>query len=256
MFGFIRDLVSFQDVHSTTNVAFCFDAQNLKRKEVLPGYKSTRKLKRQEETKEEKKARQELMNQINTLRESFLKSIGFRNIFHADGYEADDIIASLCLNKPDTAEMIIISTDGDLLQLLTPDVSMWNPGNQIFTTMQDFIEAWGILPTMWPRVKAIAGCSTDDIRGVAGVGEKKAAQFLTGMMNKKTKTFANIIKSKELALSNLPLVQLPYAGCPTFKLKFDKIDSSVWSQVLSDYGMKSLRNSPPRLKRKGLHEES
>lgn len=253
LFGFIRDIVSFQDIHSTTNVAFCFDAQNLKRKEALPGYKSTREEKRKLETKEEHKSRQQLMDQINTLRTTFLKSIGFRNIFHADGYEADDIIASLCLNKPDTAEMIIISSDKDLLQLLTPDVSIWEPGNQTFTTLEDFIGAWGILPTMWARIKAIAGCGTDDIRGVTGVGEKKAAQFLTGMMNKKTPTFKKIIAAKELALSNLPLVQLPYKGCPTFKLKFDKIDPKVWAETLAQYGMKSLRNSPPRLKRKGLH---
>ena len=256
MFGFIRDLVSFQDIHSTTNVAFCFDAKDLKRKQVLPGYKSSREIKREQETRQEKKSRQELMDQINTLRESFLKDIGFKNIFWADGYEADDIIASLCINKPDTAEMIIISSDKDLLQLLAPDVSIWNPKDHTFTTEETFEGAWGILPTQWAKVKAIAGCDTDDIPGVVGVGEKKAISFLNNNMNKKTKTYEKIKASKQLAKDNLPLVKLPYEGCPEFKLKFDKIDPKIWERVLSDYGMRSLRNSaPPILNRRGLHED-
>lgn len=254
MFGFVRDFISFQDTHSTTNVAFCFDSRNLKRKELLPSYKGTREEKRKQETEEERKSRQGLMDQMHRIRLSFLPELGFSNLFWEDGYEADDLIASLCLNKKEDDEYIIISSDKDLLQLLTPSVSIWEPKAQLFTTDETFEGAWGIQPRLWPLVKAIAGCGTDDIKGVEGVGEKKAIQFLNRTMNKKTPTYAKIKAAKGLAKSNMPLVKLPFQGTPVFELKKDVINPTIWENVLKQYGMRSLRNSPPKLKRRGLHD--
>jgi DNA polymerase-1 len=255
MFGFIRDLVSFQDTHATTNVAFCFDSHESKRKKILPTYKGTREEKRKLESKEEQKARMGLIQQIEILRTSFLKDIGFRNVFHAEGYEADDVIASICQTRPDTTELIIISSDKDLLQLLEPSVSIWEPGSGRFTTDENFVGAWGIQPHQWPTVKAIAGCNTDDIPGIAGVGEKIAAKFIKRELNKKTKTYAKIIAGKEQARANIELVKLPFKGTPRFKLRFDKIDPEVWRNVLTEYGMRSLRNTPPKFRvKKGLHD--
>lgn len=253
MFGFMRDLLSFQQIHFTTNVAFCFDSRDLKRKAINPQYKSSRELARQQETANERKARQGLMDQIVRMRVSFLPDIGFKNIFYADGYEADDIIASLCKNKPEDDEYIVISADADLLQLLTPTVSIWEPRNQRFTTEETFRSAWGIPPRKWAWIKAIAGCNSDDITGVDGVGEKKAAQFLKKEMNRKTPTYAKLIKARKLAKKNLPLVTLPFEGTPDFHLQKDKIDSKVWDEVLGQFGMQSLRNKPPLLNRRGLH---
>jgi DNA polymerase-1 len=254
MFGFVRDFVTFQDVHSTTNIAFCFDSRDLKRKEALPTYKSSRELKRQQETPEERKSRQGLMDQIVRMRQSLLPAIGFRNIFYADGFEADDVIASLCKHKHEDDEYIVISSDKDLLQLLTPSVSIWDPKTQLFTTPETFEGAWGIPPRLWPYVKAIAGCNTDDIPGIPSIGEKKAASFLARTMNKKTPTYQLIKSSKEIARSNFPLVKLPFKGTPVFQLKPDKIDPKVWESTLREYGMYSLRSCPPTLKRRGMHD--
>jgi 5'-3' exonuclease len=255
MFGFMRDLLHFQEVHRTTNVAFCFDSRHLIRKDVLPSYKSTREKKREQETTEEKKSRQGLMDQIVKLRTTLLPEIGFKNICYAEGYEADDVIASLCQNKREQDEFIIISSDKDLLQLLQPTVSIWEPKGQNFTTVETFRRAWGVPPRLWALVKAISGCNTDDIPGIDGVAEKTAIRFIKRQLNKKTTTYSNIKSSKQQVKDNLPLVRLPYEGTPSFVLQKDEIDATVWDGVLGEYGMRSLRTRPPKLKRRGFHEE-
>jgi DNA polymerase-1 len=141
------------------------------------------------------------------LREEILPALGFRNIFLKAGVEADDLIASLVMANKDLFWMII-STDDDLLQLLDRNVYIYNLKSKRIVTPKSFATEYGVSPSLWHYVKAIAGCVSDNVKGVSGVGVKTAIRYLNGQLRgiKKDK----IEESKEIVNRNLKLVKLPY----------------------------------------------
>src|SRR5205809_5495687 len=115
MFGVLRDLVFLQEIHDCENVVFCFDSMTSLRKEFYPEYKANHE------------RHPALDRQINALKTELLPGCGFKNVLCFAGYEADDIIGSICQNlrTKTECEMVIVSSDGDLLQLLGPKITIW-----------------------------------------------------------------------------------------------------------------------------------
>lgn len=236
IYGFLRDVRAFMDLHLTSKIVFAFDHGISKRRQALPTYKM-RKLAL---TPEECKGRAPLYQQINMLREGLLYKIGFCNIFWQDGYEADDVIASVVQQSINPAdEAIIISADQDLWQLLSDRVSTWNPQTKESVTEESFRLKWGISPAAWPTVKAWAGCASDNIRGVAGVGEKTAVKWILGLLRSTIKL--EMFRNEELFQRNLPLVRLPWSGVNRFELVEDKVTVKGWQAAADRLGMKSIR---------------
>lgn len=99
-----------------------------------------------------------------------------------DNYEADDIIgtyAKACNNNKDF-NGVIISSDKDLLQLITDEVEvklLKQVGN-IRMTHEEFLNTYGIEPLRMVDLKALMGDSSDNIPGVKGIGEKTALNLL------------------------------------------------------------------------------
>lgn len=253
LYGFVRDMLSFQEHHGTSNVAFCFDSRESKRKEILPTYKSRREELRKEESREDQAARESMYRQIALLRKEFLPSIGFRNVFFAKGYEADDLIASVVLNRSGR-EIVIVSADEDLLQLLRPGVSIWKPGpfgKDKTITDETFQQEWGIRPRQWRMVKAIAGCKSDDVPGCPGIGEKTAVKFIRKELPKKPSKsgkptqYEKIRDFQESAQKNMELVSLPFKGVPDLTLHRDELDGVAWKKMLKRFGINSIRFTPP-----------
>lgn len=243
VFGILRDILKLQELYNTTLAVFCFDHGTPLRKQLFPGYKQSRMNK--EESEEEKKAREELRVQIANLKHKHLTGLGFRNVFFKDGLEADDIIASCCrtvVRKQEDA--VLVSSDKDLYQLLCfAGVSIWNPHENKPVTANSFVARYGISPTWWPTVKAIAGCDSDDIPGVRGVGEITACKYITQRLKKTSSAYVAIKRSKWKG--NLPLVTLPFPTTPDFELQEDKIDKEAWTRLADELGMKSIRNLLP-----------
>ncbi|GAH00618.1 unnamed protein product, partial [marine sediment metagenome] len=100
------------------------------------------------------------------------------------------------------------------------------------------------IPREWKLVKALAGCSTDGIPGVKGVGEKTAIKYLTSQLKETTKACQAIISKEGIKIfkRNLKLVALPFKGTNVFKLKKDKLSKEGWIKVTKTLGMKSLQN--------------
>jgi len=121
-------------------------------------------------------------------------------------------------------------------------VSMWNPQKKQAITAESFGREWGIDPTMWADVKAIAGCSTDNVQGVKGVGEKTAVKFLTGGLGPDTKAFDRItsIDGNDVWERNLHLTRLPFKGTKRFKLVDDCLTQEKWNELMERLGMKTL----------------
>ncbi len=92
--------------------------------------------------------------------------------------EADDLIAELCLSELLKGnKVVILSGDTDLFQMLRyPDVRLNNFRKEI--TPEDVVEKYGVSPDHFADWKALAGDASDNIPGVHGIGEKKAASLL------------------------------------------------------------------------------
>ena len=97
-----------------------------------------------------------------------------------DGYEADDLIASYAKVVADAGgEVIVVSSDKDLMQLVTEQVSMLDPVKQLKIGREQVIEKFGMGPERVVEIQALAGDSVDNVPGAPGIGIKTAVQLLT-----------------------------------------------------------------------------
>lgn len=241
-FGFFKDILQFRQMFQTKHVIFCWDMGAGKRAQSYPGYKASRAAKYEAMTKDEQAGVQEFRAQVAAL-PGLLCECGFANVHWANGYEADDVIASNCLTLPEDDKAIIITADKDMYQLLASHIVVYHPQSKKQVTAQSFRNEWGLDPRDWVHVKAIAGCGTDDVAGIKGIGEKTAAKYMRGDLCNTTKAARAINSSRGQALwvNNRRLVRLPYKGCPTFKLAKDELTKEKWNAVMAKLGIRVLR---------------
>lgn len=97
-----------------------------------------------------------------------------------EGYEADDIIAAYCSEVEKVgAKATIVSSDKDLMQLVTDHVSMYDTMKDRQIGIAEVIEKFGVGPEKMIDLQSLTGDATDNIPGVPGIGPKTAAQLLT-----------------------------------------------------------------------------
>ena len=95
-----------------------------------------------------------------------------------DNKEADDLIAELCISLPDDEEIIVMSKDGDLIQLMAlPNVSLHD--FTIPITDDLIMEKYGITPSQYLDFKALVGDKSDNIPGIKGIGPATAKKYLS-----------------------------------------------------------------------------
>lgn len=244
IYGVLKSIQHMQNQFLTDKLMFCFDHGKSWRKHLYPDYKKNR---RKNMTKEQEQAYDEMKVQVNQLKYRYLYEIGYRNIFYQKGFEADDIIAALPLIHKLNA--IIVTADKDLFQCITetPRVVVYNPFKDQTMDAKLFRRTYGVLPSQWAWVKAIAGCPSDCIPGVKGVGEKTAIKYIT---NNLTGAKANAIDAhKQSIQQTLVLTGLPYndgvhcLNVNQLQIEKDEVSLKAWRQVTSSLGMKSLENS-------------
>ncbi len=246
LYGVLRDIVFLQKHLHTEHTVVCFDHGKNKRLDIYPQYRKHRKPK----TPEEKKARKSVGEQLLTLKTEILPRLGLKNVLFQEGYEADDVIASVCQNHEN---IIIASNDKDLYQLLREDVMIWN--YKQWVTEDHFKNEYNVDPSLWPYVKSIAGCVSDNVKGIRGVGEITALKHLKGTLSTNCQTFKNITSLKGIALrdKNWELVRLPFSGCGTFNLIEDEIDTEQWDDVCKEFDFETLLGAAtPRLRGRTL----
>ena len=243
LYGVFRDILQLQELYATSYIAFCFDGGCDRRTRIFPRYKRSRVDANKERSEEEREARRSLRNQIYNLRVKHLPEAGFCNLFYQDGYEADDVIASVCqksFRKDRT--FVIVSNDSDMFQLLSPNVMIYSPIRKKTLTDKWFRDTYKISPSQWADVKAIAGCSSDDVPGIKGIGDILACQFLAGTL-RMGRRHLSIIECPEVWERNIKLTRLPMEGVKEFPLVYDDITTENWNQVMLSLGMKSLMQS-------------
>ncbi len=97
-----------------------------------------------------------------------------------EGFEADDVIATLCKKAHEAGhEVVVVSGDKDLMQLVDGGVVMYDPMKDKTFDREAVIDKWGVPPESVADVLALAGDSSDNIPGVPKVGPKSAAKLVT-----------------------------------------------------------------------------
>ena len=96
-----------------------------------------------------------------------------------EGYEADDLIATYAkVARAEGIDVVVISADKDLMQLIRPGVKMRDPMKNRDIGPNEVMEKFGVAPEKVIDVQALAGDSTDNIPGVPGIGVKTAAGWI------------------------------------------------------------------------------
>ena len=140
-------------------------------------------------------------------------------VLQKEGYEADDIIATLARRFRDRAYVIIVSGDKDLMQLVGQGVYVWDTMKDRFYDADAVKDKFGVYPEYIPDLLAIMGDSSDNIPGVGGIGPKGAItlinevghldEILKGLDRIKQDRLKGLMKEGSAnALSGLELVRL------------------------------------------------
>ncbi len=160
-----------------THLAIIFDkSEDSFRKEIYPEYKAHRP-----------DPPADLVPQFPLMREA-VRAFGLKPI-EQDRYEADDLIATYArIAREKGAEVLIVSADKDLMQLICEGVSMYDPASGVpgkfgareeqFIGENEVFEYFGVEPAKVVDVQALAGDSTDNVPGAKGIGVKTAAQLI------------------------------------------------------------------------------
>ncbi|MFG1430492.1 DNA polymerase I [Xanthobacter sp. V2C-8] len=174
LFQFVRDgAVGIKPTH----LAIIFDkSEDSFRKALYPAYKANRS-----------DPPEELIPQFPLMREA-VRAFGLVPVEQAR-YEADDLIATYAQQAVKAgAEVLIVSADKDLMQLIGPHVAMYDPASgesggrgarpERRIGEAEVVEYFGVPPEKVVDVQALAGDSTDNVPGVPGIGIKTAAQLI------------------------------------------------------------------------------
>ncbi|MFG1302462.1 DNA polymerase I [Xanthobacter sp. V3C-3] len=174
LFQFVRDgAVGIRPTH----LAIIFDkSEDSFRKELYPDYKANRS-----------DPPDELIPQFPLMREA-VRAFGLIPVEQAR-YEADDLIATYADQAVRAgADVLIVSADKDLMQLIGPKVAMYDPASgesggrgarpERRIGLGEVVEYFGVPPEKVTDVQALAGDSTDNVPGVPGIGIKTAAQLI------------------------------------------------------------------------------
>jgi len=167
IFGFTSMLLKILKDHKPDGVAVVFDTKAPTfRTELYEAYKANRP-----------EMPDDLAVQI-----PYIKKIveAFRiPSLEQEGYEADDLIGTLAKKADqDGLEVVIVSGDKDLLQLVSAQVTVLDTMKDAQKGLREVKERFGVSPELLPDIMGLAGDSVDNIPGVPGIGEKTAVALI------------------------------------------------------------------------------
>ncbi len=171
VYGFTSMLINLLRDEKPTHVAAAFDvSRKTFRAELYAAYKAQRSA-----------APDEFKGQIDVTKD-VLDAMGIP-VMAEEGYEADDIIATLTTQATALGYRVLVVTgDRDALQLVTDDVTVLYPKRGVSEltrfTPEAVEEKYGLTPAQYPDFAALRGDPSDNLPGIPGVGEKTAAKWI------------------------------------------------------------------------------
>ena len=171
IYGFATMLISLLQSEKPTHVAVAFDvSRKTFRSEIFPEYKANRA-----------KTPDEFRSQMSYLHE-LVEGFGITQ-FELEGYEADDIIATIAKKaESEGAEVLICTGDRDSFQLVNAKTTVLYPKRGVSEmarmTPEAVQEKYGMTPAQYPDFAALRGDPSDNLPSIPGVGEKTAAKWI------------------------------------------------------------------------------
>ncbi len=171
IYGFATMLLSLLSSEKPTHVAVAFDvSRKTFRSEIFPDYKANRA-----------KTPDEFRSQMSYLHE-LVTAFGITT-FEVEGFEADDIIATIAKQaEREGAEVLICTGDRDSFQLVNAKTTVLYPKRGVSDlsrmTPEAVQEKYGMSPEQYPDFAALRGDPSDNLPSVPGVGEKTAAKWV------------------------------------------------------------------------------
>jgi 5'-3' exonuclease len=189
IYGYAGFLIRYVREEEPTHLAVAFDGSlsSSFRTEIYPEYKANR-----ESSPPELKAQFERCRLLT-------EALGMTAVID-DRYEADDIIGTLCRRYVTGGhEVVIVSPDKDLTQLVDDGVSLYDFATGSRFDANGVLDRFGVMPGQIPDFLGLAGDSVDNIPGVPGIG-KKTATALLGEFEHLEDIYANLDRVPELPL--------------------------------------------------------
>jgi DNA polymerase I len=172
LFKLLEDARADDSKHKPTHFAVIFDsARKNFRNEIYSEYKANRT-----------EAPDDLAPQFEYIRKS-VKAFNLPSI-ELINYEADDLIATYAKKITEAgAKVTVISSDKDLMQLVSNKVRLFDPMKSKVIGEKEVIEKFGVKPNQVIDVQSLAGDSSDNVPGVPGIGIKTAAELINKYKN-------------------------------------------------------------------------
>jgi len=167
VFGFLSMLVKLNKKFAPQYMAIAFDTGGETfRDRQFKDYKATRP-----------PVPDELPPQIPIIQQ--LSRIMGIHCLEKEDYEADDLLATLALRFKAEGEVYIVTSDKDLLQMVGGRVFVYDPYKDVVYDRDKVRERFGVDPEQVVDILALAGDASDNVPGIAGIGEKRAAEIIT-----------------------------------------------------------------------------
>jgi DNA polymerase I len=174
IFGFASMLVKIVTEYGVCPTVVAWDAGTSGRTEMFADYKA------------ERRSRPDLLKQQWPAMEPLVDAFGYRNV-RLEGYEADDVIASLvarALEASPPVPVMIVTGDRDVFQLIDDEgmVKVMATARGITDTKiydrQAVVDRYGIPPELIPDFYGLKGDTSDNIPGIPGIGDKTASELI------------------------------------------------------------------------------
>jgi DNA polymerase-1 len=249
IYGFCRMLLSMDKRFSFDEYYVCWDRGiSPRRRKVFQNYKK-------KELTDEERARRQTIKQQMSVCEEIVQTLGLCSI-SIEGSEADDVIAVLAQTDVVSGRKIIVSSDRDLLQLVSKNVDVWNPITDAYITLDNFEAVVGVKLEDYVLFRAMVGDASDHIPGVKGIGEVRAkkvlADGLENVLNRNDNLSKMVRENLNRIADNCELISLSRVlddadfvysvekAVEEYKGKVHSVDFSKLGSVLESYQIKSL----------------
>ena len=177
-----------------------------------------------------------------------------------EGYEADDLIATVAVKAAaEKLPVVIVSTDKDLYQLITPSITLYDAMKDQFIGPAEVAERFGVEPAQMVDLLGLMGDPVDNVPGVPGIGEKTAAALIQqfGSIDRLLDRLDEVGKAKlrdslrahsEQAKLSRELVRLHF-DCPvpfeTERFRLAGPDPTQLRALFTELGFSSLLDALP-----------
>ena len=233
-YGFFNTLRKMATLFNPRNTVIMWDSfSDSVRKREFAGYKE-----RTSKLSDEQAEGMAIVHDHYPLIVEMCDHIGFAS-YHLEGYEADDLIA-LFIKKYPYLNKVIITRDEDMYQCLDDNTVIYSPDDKKQKDRKWFIRTYDIVPEKWGLYKALAGCRSDTVPGVPGIGPKAAIPYLKGEASAKV---IDKIKEKDDQYQLCQrLTVLPHPDLHNYNICYKITDLNIvrWFEICQQMGFKSF----------------